>query len=412
MKFKLTTALVACGLAMSAGGAWADCGIESGSVRILSNDFEALHVIADAAKTCANDSVEVTSNATTEHKNIQVPALTTNPASYTLPIVATNSIVPLLNEDLIRPLDAYVEKWGQQLLPQQLIKVDGKVMAIAFMANAQHLFYRKDILDAHGIAVPGTYDELLEASKMLQDKGVMDYPLAANFKPGWNLAAEFVNTYLGTGGGFFKAGSAELDIDNANGIKTLETLKGMTQYMSPDYVTYDTNGVKPIWEANELAFVTSWGSRASAYIGADSPTPEIAKATALAAMPALMDGGVPSAALWWDGFTIAKNISDEDAEASFRAMMKGISPQVIAENQELAVWLVDGYAPTPAADGVVANLQGKARPYPMVPYMGLLHTALGDNVIEYLQGSESAEQALDDITAAYNTAAKEAGFLN
>ena len=152
--------------------------------------------------------------------------------------------------------------------------------------------------------------------------------------------------------------------------------------------------------------------RASAYIGADSPTPEIAKATALAAMPALMDGGVPSAAQWWDGFTIAKNISDEDAEASFRAMMKGISPQVIAENQELAVWLVDGYAPTPAADGVVANLQGKARPYPMVPYMGLLHTALGDNVIEYLQGSESAEQALDDITAAYNTAAKEAGFLN
>jgi ABC-type glycerol-3-phosphate transport system substrate-binding protein len=298
------------------------------------------------------------------------------------------------------------------LLPQQLIKVDGKVMAIAFMANAQHLFYRKDILEEHGIAVPGTYAELIEASKMLKDKGVMEYPLAANFKPGWNLAAEFVNAYLGTGGDFFKAGSAELDIDNANGMKTLETLKAMTNYMSPDYVTYDTNGVKPIWEANELAFVTSWGSRASAYIGDDSPAPEIAKATALAAMPALMDGGVPSAALWWDGFTIAKNISDEDAEASFRAMMKGISPQVIAENQELAVWLVDGYAPTPAADGVVANLQGKARPYPMVPYMGLLHTALGDNVIEYLQGSESAEQALDDITAAYNTAAKEAGFLN
>ena len=26
--------------------AWADCGIEKGSVRILSNDFEALHVVA------------------------------------------------------------------------------------------------------------------------------------------------------------------------------------------------------------------------------------------------------------------------------------------------------------------------------------------------------------------------------
>ncbi len=60
----------------------------------------------------------------------------------------------------------------------------------------------------------------------------------------------------------------------------------------------------------------------------------------------------------------------------------------------------------------IADLQGGARPYPMLPYMGLLHTALGDNLAEYLQGNESAEQALADVTAAYTTAATEAGFLN
>jgi hypothetical protein len=48
----------------------------------------------------------------------------------------------------------------------------------------------------------------------------------------------------------------------------------------------------------------------------------------------------------------------------------------------------------------------------MVPTMGHLHTALGNNLIEFLQGSESAEQALADATKAYETAAKEAGFLN
>ncbi len=62
--------------------------------------------------------------------------------------------MPLLNDDLIRPLDEYVAKWGQQLQDSQLIRVDGKVMAIAFMANAQHLFYREDILTENGIAVP------------------------------------------------------------------------------------------------------------------------------------------------------------------------------------------------------------------------------------------------------------------
>ena len=47
----------------------------------------------------------------------------------------------------------------------------------------------------------------------------------------------------------------------------------------------------------------------------------------------------------------------------------------------------------------------------MVPYMGLLHTALGDELAEFMQGQESAKQALADVTRAYNTAAKEGGFL-
>lgn len=52
-----------------------------------------------------------------------------------------------------------------------------------------------------------------------------------------------------------------------------------------------------------------------------------------------------------------------------------------------------------------------ARSYPMEPFMGLLHTALSENLAEFIQGDESAEQALEDITTAYNTAAREAGYL-
>ncbi|NND90058.1 MAG: extracellular solute-binding protein [Granulosicoccus sp.] len=411
MILKLKTAVAICVLAASTGVLWADCGIETGSVRILTNDFAALHAIADGAETCASDTVEVTRNQTEEHKNIQVPALTTNPATYTVAVVATNSLVPLLNDDLVRPLDDYVEKWGQQLQDSQLIRVNGKIMAIAFMANAQHLFYREDILAENDIEVPTTFEELLAAAETLRVKGGMEAPLASNFMPGWNLAAEFVNTYLGTGNDFFEPGSAKLAIDNADGLAVMQTMKKMTEYMSQDWATYDSNAQKPIWEAGEIALAITWGSRAGAYIADDSPVPEIAAKTQFAAAPGIGDKGIPSAALWWDGFTIARNITDEDAEASFRAMLVGISPEVMAANADAAVWLVEGYQPTRAATGVIANLQGGARPYPMLPYMGLLHTALGDNLAEYLQGKESAEQALSDVTAAYTTAATEAGFL-
>ena len=163
----------AAAIALMAGAAHADCGIESGSVRILSNDFSALHAVSDFAKMCATDGVEVTANATAEHKNIQVPALTIDPATYTVAVIATNSVVPLMDGNLIRPLDSYVEQYGQQLQPSQLIQVDGETMAIAFMANAQHLVYRADILEANGIAVPTTFDEMFAAAETLRANGVM-----------------------------------------------------------------------------------------------------------------------------------------------------------------------------------------------------------------------------------------------
>jgi hypothetical protein len=44
--------------------------------------------------------------------------------------------------------------------------------------------------------------------------------------------------------------------------------------------------------------------------------------------------------------------------------------------------------------------------------MGLMHTALGDNIADFLTGAESAEQSLADAEAAYLAAAKEAGLVN
>ncbi len=40
-----------------------------------------------------------------------------------------------------------------------------------------------------------------------------------------------------------------------------------------------------------------------------------------------------------------------------------------------------------------------------------MHGALGGEIVEFLQGNESAEQALKDVEAAYTSKAKEQGFL-
>ncbi len=411
MKFISKLAISITALCLAGGVAYADCGIASGNVRILSNDFDALRLVNKTAKECADDGVTVTSNPTAEHKNLQVPALTINPAEYTVAVVANNSIVPLLNDDLIRPLDDLVAKYGQDLMPNQLIKIDGKVMAIAFMGNGQNLFYRKDILEQAGIAEPKSYDDVLAAAAKIKEAGLMEYPLAASVKPGWDLAAEFVNHYLGTGAEFFAPGSAELAIDNENGAKVLEVMSAMTKFMDPNYLTFDASEIQKEYEAGKVAIMNEWGSIGGAILDDEGAAEGVVENTVLAAAPTIGGGTIPAAALWWDGFSIAKNIPDADAEASFAAMVHAINPEMVAANSDVATWLVEGYTPGPAAVGVIANANGGARAYPMQPYMGLLHTALSTELAEFIAGTEDATQALADVKAAYDAAAKEAGYL-
>ena len=194
--------------------------------------------------------------------------------------------------------------------------------------------------------------------------------------------------YLGYGGDFYKSGTPEVSINNAKGVKTLEMLKSLTGYMNPDYLTHDPNAASAEWEAGKVAMMNFWGSRTAVLQDDQGSTKQVYSNT-------LVSGPL----------TVG-------AAATFRALVHGISPAMLTDKtMDEAVWMIDGYKPAPVAAGVFASIKSGAAPYPMLPYHGLLHTALGDNISDFLQGKESAQQALSDAEAAYNVAAKEKGFL-
>ncbi len=395
---------------LMATAAFAECEISSGKVNVLANDFPALKAITSTAAECTG-GVTVAANHNKDFRNFTVQALTADPAEYTSVIVANSSIVPLLNEGLVRPLDDLVAKHGQNLKKNQLITIDGKIMAIAFMANAQHLFLRQDILDQVGKPVPTSWEEVIETGQAIKDAGIMDHPFAFLSMSDWNLGEEFVNMYLGHGGEFFKPGTAEPAVNNEIGIATLNKLKELVALSNPDFLTYNTATVVPIWKSGNLAIAQLWGSSAGELLSGEGAEEGVAENTVLAGAPTVAGGSLPSSSLWWDGFTIAKNISDEDAEATFLAMLHGTSDKMVEANNDAAVWLMESYQPGPAAEGIAATAAAGADPYPMLPYMGLLHQAFFEELPDFLQGNESAEQTLSDIEAAYIAAAKEAGYL-
>lgn len=391
----------------------ADCGPEGQSIRILASDFPAIHAVAGTAEAnCGGAAAEFNRNHTTEARQIMNAALTPNPAEYTSVIVANSTLTQLMNDGLVRPLNDLVAKYGQNIPENLLISIDGNIMAVAFMANSQHLFSRQDLLEKAGVAeVPSTYAEMIDAAKSIRDAGIMEYPVVMNMKTGWNVGESFNLAFMAHGGEFFKPGTAEPSVNSAAGVAALETLKSLVEYAHPDHLTQASNETQGLWEAGQAALGIMWGSRGAPILDDEGSSAEITSNTVLSAAPSVEEGGVPGATLWWDGFTIASNVSDEEAEATFAALASALTKEMVMANNDDAVWLLDGFAPGAAAEGVAATAKAGAKPYPMIPQIGLMHNALGAELADFLKGDESAEQALADVEAAYITAAKEAGFL-
>jgi ABC-type glycerol-3-phosphate transport system substrate-binding protein len=389
----------------AAGAAWAECSFQNDiPLASLSNSFESWKLVTDAMADCGNFTAELDQ----DFREKQPAAMAANPSQYAIGGVSNSTLVPLLGDGLVRSLDDLVAEYGQDLAPSQLIKIDGQIVAIAMQVNAQHLMYRSDVLDALEIAVPTTYDELLAAAEKIQSSELVDYPLGGTYAAGWNLGEEFVNMYLGMGGAFFGEGNMPA-INNEQGLAALEMMKSLTAYMDPEFLAADSTFVQQQFQQGQIAMANLWATRAGAMDNAEES--EVVGLVEFAAAPAAVPGGPPATTLWWDGMTVATNISDAEAEAAFRLMMEGLSFDVLSANPDTAIWLSSGEIESRIAAGAIASARGGAPSYPASNVMGLLHTAAGNNIADFLTGSESAEATLADIEAEYIAAAKEAGLI-
>lgn len=386
--------------------AWSACAFENTvEIKSLSAGFEAWKAVTDAMAECGNVQAELDQ----EFRTKQPAAFEANPSLYHIGGVSNGTITPLLNAGTIRPLDDLVAKYGGHLQPNQLIKIDGKIMAVAMMVNTQHLMYRKDLLEEAGIDTPTSWSEIYAAAAKLKEGG-METPLGATMKSGWNLAQEFVNMYPGKGGTLFGEGNAAA-VNNDAGIAALETIKEGMQYMDPEVLVSDSTYVQQQFQQGKIAMANLWASRAGAMN--DEAESQVVGKVAMAAAPTAVDGGAPATTLWWDGIVIASNISDEEADAAFRVAMEGMDEEMVKANNDAAIWLVKGFEPGPLSQGAIATATATpaAPAYPSTTRMGLMHTALGNEIPAFLTGDRDAVATLAAIEEAYTTAAEEAGVL-
>ena len=148
----------------------AECNVSgAGEVNIISNSYPSLEVVNGSMEECAGGELKVNAKMTTEHKEETNQALAASSSPYDLAQVSNSTIPPLQAAGQLQSMNDLVAKYKGQynIEDSMLISFGEEIQAIAFQVNCQHLFYRKDLLEKHNIAVPTTYEEVIAAAEKL-----------------------------------------------------------------------------------------------------------------------------------------------------------------------------------------------------------------------------------------------------
>ncbi|MDO4523084.1 MAG: extracellular solute-binding protein [Eubacteriales bacterium] len=131
-------------------------------------------------------------------------------------------------DDLLLPAKDYVsEETYAKMYPSFLAQseVDGEVWAVPDLASARAMYYNKDILEAAGVDVPTTWDELRAACEAIKEYDDTIYPWGIDMTTDEGQAAFAYYTW-NNGGGFVDE-NGEWTLNSAANVEALEFAIGL-----------------------------------------------------------------------------------------------------------------------------------------------------------------------------------------
>lgn len=140
--------------------------------------------------------------------------------------------------------------------------VGGKLAAMPAFADAMFMYYRKDLLEKHGIAEPKTWDELSTAAKKIQDaeKNPNLQGLSIQGAPIEGAVCTFLLPYWSMGKEFNDA-NGKLTLDKATAAKGLDMwLKMVDQgVLKKNIAEVKTPDTVNEFKAGQVVFAINWG---------------------------------------------------------------------------------------------------------------------------------------------------------
>ncbi|MGF6232059.1 trehalose/maltose transport system substrate-binding protein [Inquilinus ginsengisoli] len=154
---------------------------------------------------------------------------------------------------------------------------DGQLLALPWYTDAGLLYYRQDLLDKYKLKVPGTWAELTETAKAIQEGERKDgndrfFGFVFQGRAYEGLTCDALEWIASFGGGSIVGPDGKITIDNPQAAKALDTAAAWIGTIAPDGVlNYMEEDARGVFQSGNAAFMRNWPYAASLAEAADSP---------------------------------------------------------------------------------------------------------------------------------------------
>jgi len=277
---------------------------------------------------------------TTEFKNAEAKQA---PASYDLIYTDVVWVAEFAKAGWLKELpDRFTKEQLDLFLPGEVEagQYDGKLYRLPFRTDVGLLYYRKDLLKDAGYKPPETFDELLAASRSLQNNQRIKWGFVWQGQQYEGLVATFFEVLQGFGG-FWIDPSRTVGLDQPEAIAAAQFLqRTITEKISPeDVITFKESDSAQQFLDKQAAFLRNW-SNVWTQLESDPLESDPLLQSQVGILPMVHAPGVTSRACrgGW-GFAVANR--SRYPEAAFRAIQFFAS-----EASQRQFILQDSYVPT------------------------------------------------------------------
>ena len=335
-------------------------------------------------------------------------------------LASRDSAIDLMLIDVIRPAQYAAAEWAApfddflgdrrdevmaRYLPayREANIVNGQVIALPYFADAQFLYYRRDLFEKHGVDAPQTWDELKAAAQTIM--AAEGNPNLRGFETAGAPIEGAVCTYLVPlwgAGGRLQAEDGSLALDDDNAMKPFELWGDFREagVLPPNIGEIATDRIRQNFQAGNLIAAMNWG-----YVWNRTQNDDDSQVKGAVGVVPLPGFTADAAATCIGGWQIAVSAFSNNKDAAFALAEFLSSPEISKKQAILASHLPVFPEVYTDPEVLEANpwfedalpVVETARARPVSPRYTEVSEIIRTNMNAFLSGTRSAEDALADM---------------